>query len=67
MVLPICRQRPSQERLLESFLELVVDVAKADRGIILLAEEGETEMRPAAVHFLKDEDDDEDDEEDWDE
>lgn len=58
-LLEIARQRPSQERLLESFLEIVVEMLHADRGIILLSEEEGKNMEPVAVHFRNSEDDDE--------
>lgn len=35
-LLDIIRQRPSQDRLLHGFLEIVADVVQADRGVIML-------------------------------
>ena len=58
-LLDIARQRPSQERLLDSFLELVVEMVKADRGVIVMCEGGHKPMQTAAVHFRSPEEDDE--------
>jgi signal transduction histidine kinase len=54
-LLEIIRQRPSEERLLDNFLELLFDVIRADRGVIMLIEDGEdNKLLPAAVHFRHD-------------
>jgi two-component system NtrC family sensor kinase len=49
--LDIIRQRPSEERLLNSFLELMFEASAASRGIIMLNVEGQTSLIPAAVRF----------------
>ncbi|MBN1868596.1 FHA domain-containing protein [Candidatus Sumerlaeota bacterium] len=49
--LDIIRQRPSEERLLNSFLELMFEASVASRGVIMLHGEGESRLAPAAVRF----------------
>ena len=50
-LLEIIRQRPSEERLLESFLEMLFGVVRADRGVIMLLEDGREKLQPVAVHL----------------
>jgi signal transduction histidine kinase len=50
-LLEIIRANPGEDRLLESFLELVVPLVRADRGVVMLSEKERDEMRPAAVYY----------------
>ena len=52
--LDIIRQRPSEDRLCNSFLELLFEVSVATRGVIMLHREGETALSPSAVRFRDD-------------
>lgn len=50
-LLDTIRHRPSEEHLMENFLEILFDVIRADRGVIMLAkEDSEENLEPAAVH-----------------
>ena len=49
-LLNIIRQRPGEERLFKSFLEMIFDVVSAERGVIMLIDP-KSELKLAAVRF----------------
>ncbi len=53
-LIDLIRSQPSQDRLLQDFLKIVVPAVKADRGVIMLRDPNKDELYPAMSYYMGD-------------